>query len=138
MLPPDLPIQEAFVAADEVARQAILGVASLVATNGLINVDFADVRSVMRSAGLGLISIGRAAGEGRAAAAVEAALSSPLLDIRLERVTGCAVARGLIRLNCGWAERLAGCAAAPGAAAGARSGGARAVCAWVSGRQDQA
>ena len=90
LLPPDLPIQETLFAADEVARQAIVGVASLVASSQLINVDLADVRSVMQDAGLGLISIGRASGEGRAAAAVDAALSSPLLDIKLERVTGCA------------------------------------------------
>ena len=74
----------------QVARQAIVGVASLVASHGLINVDLADVRSVMENAGRGLISIGRASGEGRAAAAVEAALTSPLLDIKLERVRGCA------------------------------------------------
>ena len=90
LLPPDLPIQETLFAADEVARQAIVGVASLVASSQLINVDLADVRSVMQDAGLGLISIGRASGDGRAAAAVDAALSSPLLDIKLERVTGCA------------------------------------------------
>ena len=77
-------------AADEVARQAIVGVASLVATSQLINVDLADVRSVMANAGLGLISIGRASGQGRASAAIEAALTSPLLDITLERVKGCA------------------------------------------------
>jgi len=56
----------------------------------MINVDFADVRSVMADAGRGLISIGRAAGEGRVMQAVNAALESPLLDCRLSAVTGLA------------------------------------------------
>lgn len=67
-----------------------MGVASLIATNQLINVDMADVTSVMKGAGRGHIAIGRASGDGRAEAAADAALSSPLLDVKLERVTGCA------------------------------------------------
>ena len=93
MLPPGLTVKQALHAADEIARQAIVGVASLVAANQLINVDMADVRSVMENAGPGLISLGRASGNGRANAAVEAALTSPLLDIKLERGMAPAPAR---------------------------------------------
>ena len=87
MLPPETPLTETLRAADDVARQAIVAVASLVGESQLINVDMADVRSVMRDAGRGLISIGRAGGPHRAYDAVSAALSSPLLGISLERGT---------------------------------------------------
>ncbi len=90
LLPPDLPLTDTMHAADEVARQAIVGVASMLASSQTINVDFADVQAVMRGAGRGLISIGRADGEGAAQAAVEAALSSPLLDVKLEECGGLA------------------------------------------------
>ena len=59
LLPPEISLQDSFVAADEVARQAIVGVASLVGSSQLINVDLADVRSVMQRAGRGVISLGR-------------------------------------------------------------------------------
>ena len=90
-LPEDVSMVDAFEAADGVARQAIVGVSTLVGTNQLINVDLADVRSVMHRAGRGLISIGTASGEGRAQAAVANALTSPLLDVeKLSDVTGVA------------------------------------------------
>ena len=90
LLPPDVPLKQTLEAADEVARQAIVGVASLVSTSQMINVDFADVRSVMAGAGRGLISIGRARGPRRAQEAVRAALTSPLLDVALHEVRGLA------------------------------------------------
>lgn len=92
LLPAGPTVQEALDVADNVARQAILGVATLIGTSQLINVDLADVRSVMRNAGRGLIAIGRGSGPERADAAVDAALASPLLDLRLEAVRGCAYA----------------------------------------------
>ena len=92
LLPEGASVAEALATADDVARQAIIGVATLIGTSQLINVDLADVRSVMRDAGRGLITIGRGSGAGGASAAVESALSSPLLNIKLERVTGCAYA----------------------------------------------
>ena len=93
LLPEGASVAEALATADDVARQAIIGVATLIGTSQLINVDLADVRSVMRDAGRGLITIGRGSGDA-ASAAVESALSSPLLNIKLERVTGCAYAIG--------------------------------------------
>ena len=82
LLPSDTPIEESMFAADEVARQAIVGVASLVATSQLINVDL-DVRSV-DNAGLGLISIGRASATAVPPARGGFDLAPP--DITLERV----------------------------------------------------
>ncbi len=69
-------------------RQAILGVSSLITSSQLINVDFADLRSVMVNAGQGFVTIGRASGAGRARAAAAAALSSPLLEVRPHNVRG--------------------------------------------------
>ena len=90
ILPEGMPLADAFYAADDVARQAITGVAGLLSSAQLINVDFADVRAVMQGAGVGLVTIGRASGPDRAEAAAEAALSSPLLDVQLEDVRGLA------------------------------------------------
>ena len=88
MVPEGTSITDTMRVADEVLRQAIAGVASLITSSQLINVDFADVRSVMRNAGMGLVTIGRASGPGRAEAAAQAALSSPLLDVRPASVRG--------------------------------------------------
>ena len=87
-MPEGTSITDTMRVADEVLRQAISGVASLITSSQLINVDFADVRSVMRGAGMGLVTIGRASGPGRAEAAAQAALSSPLLDVRPASVRG--------------------------------------------------
>ena len=88
ILPDGLPLSDALHAADEVAAQAIVSVAAMLAASQTINVDFADVEAIMRGAGRGLITIGRAAGAGAAQAAVQAALSSPLLDVTLEQCSG--------------------------------------------------
>ena len=77
---------ETLYAADEVLRQAILGVACLLSSSQLINVDFADLRAVISGAGLGLVAVGRASGPDRASEAARAAISSPLLDIELRQV----------------------------------------------------
>ena len=71
---------EAFRLADDVLRQGVEGISNLISVPGLINADFADVKSIMSSAGSALMGIGTAKGEGGAKAAAEAAISSPLLE----------------------------------------------------------
>jgi cell division protein FtsZ len=75
-----LPLTEAFRAADDVLRQAVQGISDLVTVPGLINLDFADVKSVMRNMGVALMAIGEAKGDGRALNATLQAIKSPLLD----------------------------------------------------------
>jgi cell division protein FtsZ len=79
---------EAFRSADDVLRQGVQGISDLVTQTGLINLDFADVKSVMANAGTALMAIGEAAGEERALQAARAAISSPLLDVSIEGATG--------------------------------------------------
>ena len=81
-------VVEAFRIADDVLRQGVQGIADLITVPGLINLDFADVRTVMAEAGSALIGIGVATGEGRAAAAAEAAITSPLLETSMEGARG--------------------------------------------------
>jgi len=82
------PVTEAFRIADDVLRQGVQGITDLITVPGLINLDFADVKTIMRDAGSALMGIGTASGEGRAAAAATAAVSSPLLETTLEGATG--------------------------------------------------
>ncbi len=80
---------DAFGAANEVLQGAVQGIAELITRPGLINVDFADVRTVMSEMGMAMIGAGRASGEGRARQAADAAISSPLLeDINLVNANG--------------------------------------------------
>jgi cell division protein FtsZ len=79
---------EAFRIADDVLRQGVQGIADLITVPGLINLDFADVRTVMAEAGSALIGIGVASGEGRAAAAANAAIASPLLETSMQGARG--------------------------------------------------
>lgn len=88
IVPDGLPIEEAFLMADEIMRQGITGVADIVIKPGLINVDFADVRSVMQGAGRALMGIGRGFGPDRARDAALAAVSSPLLDFPVADARG--------------------------------------------------
>ena len=88
ILPEGTPEEQLLLASDDVVRQAIAGVSSLITSRQLINVDFADMRTVMSGAGPGLVAIGRASGAGRAEAAADAALSSPLLGITPRNVRG--------------------------------------------------
>jgi len=81
-------VVEAFRVADDVLRQGVQGIADLITVPGLINLDFADVRTVMAEAGSALIGIGVASGEGRAAAAANAAIASPLLETSMEGARG--------------------------------------------------
>jgi cell division protein FtsZ len=79
---------EAFRVADSVLGQAVGGIAEIITTPGLINVDFADVRTVMKNAGTALLGIGTGVGENRAQMAARAAIASPLLDLSIEGATG--------------------------------------------------
>src|SRR5437868_10735704 len=81
-------ILEAFRAADDVLRQGVQGITDLITVPGLINLDFADVRTIMRDAGSALMGIGSASGENRAAEAAKVAISSPLLEESVEGATG--------------------------------------------------
>jgi cell division protein FtsZ len=75
-----ITVMNCFKAANDVLQNAVAGISELITAPGLINVDFADVKTVMSNRGMAMMGIGRASGEGRAEKAVEMALSSPLLD----------------------------------------------------------
>src|SRR3954454_10806345 len=81
-------IVEAFRMADDILRQGVQGITDLITIPGLVNLDFADVRTIMRDAGSALMGIGRASGENRAAEAARSAVSSPLLEASIEGATG--------------------------------------------------
>ena len=80
VLGPQTTLLDAFKAANQVLQGAVQGIAELITRPGLINVDFADVRTVMSETGMAMMGSGAASGEGRARAAAEAAVSSPLLE----------------------------------------------------------
>jgi len=82
------PILEAFKKIDEVLHQGVKGIAELITTPGLINVDFADIRSIMQGSGTALMGVGIGSGDKRAIAAIKQAISSPLLDISIEGAKG--------------------------------------------------
>jgi cell division protein FtsZ len=89
VLGPQTTLLDAFKAANQVLQGAVQGIAELITRPGLINVDFADVRTVMAETGMAMMGSGSASGEGRARAAAEAAVSSPLLeDINLAGAHG--------------------------------------------------
>jgi cell division protein FtsZ len=81
-------ILDAFREADNVLRQGVQGITDLITIPGLINLDFADVRTIMHDAGSALMGIGAASGENRSAEAAKAAISSPLLEESVEGATG--------------------------------------------------
>jgi cell division protein FtsZ len=81
-------MQKAFSFADDVLRQGIQGISELITVPGLINLDFADVRTIMSKGGSALMAVGRANGETRAVDAAYAAVSSPLLDVTIDGATG--------------------------------------------------
>ena len=89
VLGPQTTLLDAFKSANQVLQGAVQGIAELITRPGLINVDFADVRTVMAETGMAMMGSGAASGEGRARAAAEAAVSSPLLeDINLAGAHG--------------------------------------------------
>src|SRR5438477_5493050 len=81
-------VVDAFRQADDVLRQGVQGITDLITVPGLVNLDFADVRTIMREAGSALMGIGSAKGDNRAAEAARAAVSSPLLESSIEGATG--------------------------------------------------
>jgi cell division protein FtsZ len=81
-------IIDAFRVVDDVLRQGVQGISDLITVPGLINLDFADVRAVMRSAGSALMGIGRASGPDRATEAAREAISSPLLEVSISGAQG--------------------------------------------------
>ncbi len=82
------PLLEAFKVADDVLRQGVQGISDLITVHGLINLDFADVKTVMSDAGSALMGIGRASGENRAIEAAQQAISSPLLEVSIDGARG--------------------------------------------------
>lgn len=82
------PLLEAFKVADDVLRQGVQGISDLITVHGLINLDFADVKTVMSNAGSALMGIGRASGENRAIQAAQQAIESPLLEISIDGARG--------------------------------------------------
>jgi cell division protein FtsZ len=81
-------LQESFRLADDVLRQGIQGISELITVPGLINLDFADVRTIMSEGGAALMAVGKGAGEDRARVAAEQAISSQLLDITIDGARG--------------------------------------------------
>jgi cell division protein FtsZ len=84
----DTPLMEAFKVADDVLRQGVQGISDLITVHGLINLDFADVKTVMSKAGSALMGIGRANGENRAVTAAQQAIESPLLEVSIDGARG--------------------------------------------------
>lgn len=82
------PLLEAFKVADDVLRQGVQGISDLITVHGLINLDFADVKTVMSHAGSALMGIGRASGEDRAVKAAQQAIESPLLEVSIDGARG--------------------------------------------------
>jgi len=86
------PLQEAFRAADDILRMGVKGISDIITRPGLVNVDFADVRSVMTDAGTALLGLGVGSGRSRATEAAQAAISSPLLEAaRIDGAKGCVI-----------------------------------------------
>ena len=82
------PLLEAFMKVDDILRQGVQGISDLITIPGLINVDFADVRTIMANSGSALMGIGHASGEDRAIEAAKMAINSPLLDVSIDGAKG--------------------------------------------------
>ena len=87
-LAPELPLHTAFKVADEILTNAVKGIAELVTKTGLVNLDFADIRAVMKGGGVALIGVGESDTENRAVEAVEKAVNNPLLDADISGANG--------------------------------------------------
>ncbi|HEV2527361.1 MAG TPA: cell division protein FtsZ [Thermomicrobiales bacterium] len=88
MVDPKTPITEAFRIADDVLRQGIAGISDLITKPGIINLDFADVKTIMQDAGSALMAIGHGRGENRCIDAAREAIESPLLEMNIQGATG--------------------------------------------------
>ena len=84
----NLPLMETFKIADDVLRQGVQGISELITEHGLINLDFADVKSIMSNAGSALMGIGRASGDERARKAAEQAIESPMIEVSIDGARG--------------------------------------------------
>ena len=84
----DAPLQEAFLLADDVLRQGVQGISDIITVSGLVNIDFADVRAVMKNSGTAMLGVGVAQGKNRAEEAAMAAISAPLIEQSIDRATG--------------------------------------------------
>jgi cell division protein FtsZ len=82
------PLSDAFKMADDILRQGVQGITDLITVPGIVNLDFADVRTIMRDAGSALMGIGIGSGDSRAGDASRTAVSSPLLESSIEGATG--------------------------------------------------
>tara|TARA_Y100000310_G_scaffold105294_1_gene103703 strand:+ start:13879 stop:15027 length:1149 start_codon:yes stop_codon:yes gene_type:complete len=87
-LAPELPLHTAFKVSDEILTNAVKGIAELVTKAGLVNLDFADIRAVMKGGGVALIGVGESDTENRAVEAVEKAVTNPLLDVDISGANG--------------------------------------------------
>ena len=87
-LAPELPLHTAFKVADEILTNAVKGIAELVTKVGLVNLDFADIRAIMKGGGVALIGVGESDTENRAIEAVEKAINNPLLDVDISGANG--------------------------------------------------
>ncbi len=85
---PHLPLQTAFKVADEILTNAVKGIAELVTKTGLVNLDFADVKTIMSEGGVALIGMGESDSENRAEESVHKALENPLIDVDISNATG--------------------------------------------------
>ncbi|PIQ66242.1 MAG: cell division protein FtsZ [Candidatus Zambryskibacteria bacterium CG11_big_fil_rev_8_21_14_0_20_42_18] len=84
----DVTAKNAFAICDNILKEAVEGISDIITTPGVINIDFADIRSVMENAGAALMGIGSASGENRAVDAAKAAISSPLLELSINGAKG--------------------------------------------------
>ena len=85
---PRTPLTETFKIADDVLRQGVQGISELITEHALINLDFADVKAIMKDAGSALMGIGRASGDNRAALAAQQAIESPLIEVKIDGARG--------------------------------------------------
>ncbi len=85
---PRTPLLETFKIADDVLRQGVQGISELITEHALINLDFADVKAIMKNAGSALMGIGRASGENRAKIAARQAIESPLIEVKIDGARG--------------------------------------------------
>lgn len=85
---PRTPLLETFKIADDVLRQGVQGISELITEHALINLDFADVKAVMKNAGSALMGIGRASGDNRAVLAAQQAIESPLIEVKIDGARG--------------------------------------------------
>src|SRR5690606_28524081 len=84
----NMTLLEAFKISDSVLGEGVQGISDLITTPGLINVDFADVKTIMSNSGSALMGIGSAVGEGKAAKAAREAITSPILEVSIEGAKG--------------------------------------------------